>query len=900
MFVYFIQRKGLLDYTDPNSFNGKDRYLQDHLEAIPQQPENAFAYYREFLLPLFRCLNERERMSEQRQLFGNIPYLNGGIFDVHPLEQKYDAIKIDNTAFKELFAFFTKFTWHLDDRPSRKDDEINPDVLGYIFEKYINQKEMGAYYTKEDITGYISKNTIIPFIFEKVAHQHNNAFAPGGPIWSLLQPKPEVYIYEAMTHGVLTDLPTHIEAGVHDISLRANWNQPAEGEYALETETWREVVARRQRYREVSDLMRNGQISSINELITYNLDILKFATDVIDKCSDASLLLSFYNAIKDVTILDPTCGSGAFLFAALNILKPLYQVCLDRMSKLVKQHEDHEIKLAVDYLKIFQGELEHFSKHQGQQYFILKSIIVSNLYGVDIMEEAIEICRLRFFLNLVAQLKSPKDLEPLPDIDFNVLAGNTLIGFTSLDEVRQITQQLFPAGNTEEVLAIIEQKAKDAERAEQAFRYCQTEGINVDASAKQALQTILNDLRDDLNPYLATKYNIGNGSRSEENVQSAAYQEWLENYQPFHWWIKFHKIMYDGGFDVIIGNPPYVEYSEVRDKYRIKGYITEPSGNLYNYVLELCSKILRSPSGQLGVIVPLGGFSTERMASYQDFIFKRYNKLYLSYFSGDANPSVMFQGVKYRLCIILANHHERVSDIFTTEYNRWYADERAHLFDTLSYTRISFQKGYIRFAKIGDIISRKVLSKMLEKKLLLGAYIRKHGNGHINYHRSPVSWIRAMNFEPYFRSATRERSLDHLKDLYFVSQKDAEAIGAIISSTCFYYWFYVQGNGRDIAGSDITSFPIGHLDDTMLTKLSDIFNDLMEDLKSHSKPRVYNYKTSGRVEYQEFYPRYSKPIIDEIDRVLAQHYGFTPEELDYIINYDIKYRMGRDNGKESE
>lgn len=53
-----------------------------------------------------------------------------------------------------------------------------------------------------------------------------------------------------------------------------------------------------------------------------------------------------------------------------------------------------------------------------------------------------------------------------------------------------------------------------------------------------------------------------------------------------------------------------------------------------------------------------------------------------------------------------------------------------------------------------------------------------------------------------------------------------------------------------------------------------------------------NYKTTGRVEYDEFYPRRSKSIIDEIDRVLARHYGFTEEELDFIINYDIKYRMG--------
>lgn len=70
----------------------------------------------------------------------------------------------------------------------------------------------------------------------------------------------------------------------------------------------------------------------------------------------------------------------------------------------------------------------------------------------------------------------------------------------------------------------------------------------------------------------------------------------------------------------------------------------------------------------------------------------------------------------------------------------------------------------------------------------------------------------------------------------------------------------------------------------------------MEDFKQNSVRRSIPYKTTGIVEYDEYYPRLSKPIIDEIDRVLAQHYGFTDEELDFIINYDIKYRMGRDSG----
>ena len=53
-------------------------------------------------------------------------------------------------------------------------------------------------------------------------------------------------------------------------------------------------------------------------------------------------------------------------------------------------------------------------------------------------------------------------------------------------------------------------------------------------------------------------------------------------------------------------------------------------------------------------------------------------------------------------------------------------------------------------------------------------------------------------------------------------------------------------------------------------------------------------------EFQEFWPSVSKPILDEIDHLLARHYGFTEEELDFIINYDIKYRMSRDAEGEDE
>jgi len=69
----------------------------------------------------------------------------------------------------------------------------------------------------------------------------------------------------------------------------------------------------------------------------------------------------------------------------------------------------------------------------------------------------------------------------------------------------------------------------------------------------------------------------------------------------------------------------------------------------------------------------------------------------------------------------------------------------------------------------------------------------------------------------------------------------------------------------------------------------------MQDYKDNSWIRK-----RAECEYQEFRPSQSKTMIDKIDRFLAEHYGFTTEELDFIINYDIKYRMGQDSGEDDD
>jgi len=74
----------------------------------------------------------------------------------------------------------------------------------------------------------------------------------------------------------------------------------------------------------------------------------------------------------------------------------------------------------------------------------------------------------------------------------------------------------------------------------------------------------------------------------------------------------------------------------------------------------------------------------------------------------------------------------------------------------------------------------------------------------------------------------------------------------------------------------------------------------LKDLDKNSTMLVREQKQTGTTETQSFKIQKSKPILDEIDTVLAKHYGFTSEELDLILNYDIKYRLGRSGGEQEE
>ncbi|MCL1877820.1 MAG: hypothetical protein FWF80_03100, partial [Defluviitaleaceae bacterium] len=225
MFCYFMQRRGFLNQD-------KD-YLRSKLNESKERLGKGkfYSFYRSFLMTLFqKGFGTFKHTIEVEKMIGKIPYLNGGLFDLHEIEQQYPDIDISDEAFDKIFSLFDRYEWHLDTRECASGNEISPDVLGYIFEKYINDRaKMGAYYTQEDITGYISRSTILPYLLEATKKAYPVPFEKGGKVWELLRTSGSRYIFDSVKRGADAVLPENIAAGLDTtapnlIERRKDWN----------------------------------------------------------------------------------------------------------------------------------------------------------------------------------------------------------------------------------------------------------------------------------------------------------------------------------------------------------------------------------------------------------------------------------------------------------------------------------------------------------------------------------------------------------------------------------------------------------------------------------------------------------------------------------------------------
>lgn len=637
MFIYFLQEKQFLD-------NGKPRYLQSKLEN--SQSNGKDLYFKDFLWTLFFvgfAKPENERNAEDRELLGDVPYLNGGLFLPHRIEIDYkDKIQIADEAFENIFKLFQSYSWNLDDTPGGKADEINPDVLGYIFEKYINQKAFGAYYTRPEITQYLCEQTIYKLILDQV---NSLAKPPDGQTPNMFSSN-DGGLFLERTYDSMADLLLYLD----EFLCRKLW----------------------------------------------------------------------FNILPDLKLLDPACGSGAFLVAALKTLLNIYSAVIGKMETL----GDKGLKDELEKIR---------SAHPSINYDIKKRIITNNLYGVDIMEEATEIAKLRLFMTLVSSVHRKEELEPLPNIDFNILVGNSLIGILNVnaegfEKVEGKAQaNLFDAQIEQSYQQILDDKNKSIELYKNhTFKVGEADGLDQNTRLLQLREHIdkirtdsyakLNELLlGDFND-LKIKFEQATWDEKKQKEGKPAKRDLtisdIKALHPFHWGFEFDEILNKkGGFDAIITNPPweifkpqakefFAEHSNLvmKNKMTIKEFEKKKSEllsdeeiksawleyqsrfpyvslfyrgakqfenqisvingkragtdiNLYKLFLEQCFNLLRK-SGRCGIIVQSGIYTDLGTKQLREMLFSQGK---ISTLFGFSNEKFIFENVHHaqKFCILV-------------------------------------------------------------------------------------------------------------------------------------------------------------------------------------------------------------------------------------------------------
>ncbi|MDX2047591.1 MAG: TaqI-like C-terminal specificity domain-containing protein [Chitinophagaceae bacterium] len=510
VFLYFLEKKGWLGVPEDKSWGHGDENFLSNLFRDCNEKEN---FYQQVLVPLyFNTLNE-ERPNDlfkiKASLFSKpgynklkIPYLNGGLFDDD--EKHTDNLVFPQELFAELFNFFDQYNFTVyEDSPDEHTVAVDPEMLGHIFENLLeDNKDKGAYYTPKEIVHYMCRESLIEYLYTKLNPQQTESFKEIG--------------------NKQTDM----------------FGNKARTQLSLEES--------------VTKSKENVTRTSIEKLVLHHE-----ASEIIEH--DEAIL----KALKEVKICDPAIGSGAFpmglLLEIFHLVETLYDVSPDVTAaiwKLGKGWNPAKVK---------------------------EEIIQNSIYGVDIEKGAVDIARLRFWLSLIVDENSPR---PLPNLDYKIVVGDSLLSKFE-DEVIDIDWTVNMSkgvGPTKEIMKEQELKLYGLQHRQHLYFHVKGDKTKLQQEIRNLkIDILINQLTLSKLSFLEANPKLGGFSPTPKEIQKnleneirvAGYDKPIAKLKKlkeskaealhfFDWKLDFPEVMNEKvvkgnvGFDILIGNPPYV------------------------------------------------------------------------------------------------------------------------------------------------------------------------------------------------------------------------------------------------------------------------------------------------------------------------------------------------------
>lgn len=608
----------------------------------------------------------------------------------------------------------------------------------------------------------------------------------------------------------------------------------------------------------------------------------------------------------NIKICDPAIGSGAF---PMGLLKELF---------------------------FCRGAIENFDNSVE----IKRHIIQENIYGVDLEKGAVDIARLRFWLTLVVDEASP---EVLPNLDYKIMQGNSL--FTTFNgkylnisdsqqhkNIHKIRQKKVELSTLQK--SFFEQTGDEKLRTGITIKKTILDIIALQlgheleawAQASATQGTLFAEMQNEVISMQQIKsaitgekkaiIQLGEELRRTLTDESLPLEERAKtDLRFFDWKVMYSDVFEQGGFDIVIGNPPYGAKLSDDDKKVVKKFYktTESkqmnrendavylrflgrenevpcpkikgSTDTYTLFIELAYWLLRKDAF-MAYIIPISLTSSDSLSGVHKLLLEKCRGIKISSYS--VRPQPVFKNAVVNTSILMFQKTlTPCQQLLSTKMHRRNNEfDLQTLVDNLQFIDVQENLKFGRIPKIGLQIEKDILNK-LKTHRTIASYIVEENGKPIIYRFAGGRYFKVVT--NYYTGSSAERAL-------MLDERYANAIGCILSSNLSFWFYQIYSDNLNWKDCEITSVPIPNLSNEQVEDLNNLYSEYLQDIENNANVRQSSGNSTYHVsQFKEYKIVKSKSIIDRIDDYICPLYGLTDEERDFVKNYELEFRMAGDD-----